>query len=221
MYVPHHFKEERPELLHGFIKEHPLGTLITQGEKGLSANLIPFFLESNPSTGNSSLFGHLARANPQIEELRSGDECLLVFRGENGYITPSWYQTKIDTGKVVPTWNYATVHVWGNPITYDDPDWLREHVETLTQIHETGRKEPWLVSSAPQDFIEKNLHAIVGVGISVARMEGKWKISQNRDAVDRNGVIIGLAEQNMELSEFMTDFFKPQTLGIKSEGDRL
>jgi transcriptional regulator len=192
MYLPSHFREDRRDVQHDLIRRHPLGMLITAGCRGLMANAVPFLLE--PQAGeNGTLLCHVARANPQWKELGAVDECLVVFQGADHYISPSWYPTKQETGKVVPTWNYATVHVWGRPRVIEDAAWLRAQVDALTRTHEDPRPAPWSVSDAPEPFIAAQLRGIVGVEIPIARIEGKWKVSQNRSAVDQAGVRDGLA----------------------------
>src|ERR1700742_829513 len=157
MYQPPHFREDRIEVQHQLIRAHPLGLLITAGPSGLLANLFPFLLDADGSDHNGSEKGtlrlHIARANPQWKELEAVEECLVVFQGAQDYVTPSWYATKRETGKVVPTWNYATVHAWGRPRVMNDDSWLRKQIEDLTDSREVHRTEPWLVSDAPEDFV--------------------------------------------------------------------
>jgi len=191
MYQPPHFREDRRAVQHALIRAHPLGLIISAGPGGLQANLIPFLIDS-AAYDKGTLLAHLARANPQLQELARVEECLVVFQGSQQYITPSWYATKQETGKVVPTWNYMTVHAWGRPQVIDDVDWLRQQVGALTRSQETARDTPWAVDDAPADFIAAQLKAIVGLEIPIARIEGKWKVSQNRPAVDQAGVIEGL-----------------------------
>lgn len=194
MYQPPHFREDRLEVQHGLIRAHPLALLVTAGPGGLMANPLPFVLD--PAAGErGTLRCHLARANPQWRELKAIDECLVVFQGADSYITPAWYPTKRETGKVVPTWNYATVHCWGRPIVHDDPEWLRRQVGTLTDQLEAPRSEPWRVSDAPEPFVAAQLRGIIGVDIPIARIEGKWKVSQNRVDADRAGVVAGLGAE--------------------------
>jgi transcriptional regulator len=191
MYQPTHFYEDRLEVQHALMRAHPLGLLVSAGAGGLSANPIPFVLDT--ATGDKgTLRCHLARANLQWKDLSSVGECLVVFQGSDAYVTPSWYKTKKETGKVVPTWNYVTVHAWGRPRVIDDATWLRANVEALTRIHEAGRPVPWEVSDAPADFIDVMLRGIIGIEIEIARIEGKWKVSQNRPEADRVGVERGL-----------------------------
>ena len=192
MYQPPAFREDRIEIQHALIREHPLGLLITAGPAGLLANLFPFLLDAD-GTGKGTLRFHMARANPQWRELEAIEECLVVFQGPQDYVTPSWYATKHETGKVVPTWNYVTVHAWGKPRVMNDA-WLRQQIEDLTQSREARRPTPWAVDDAPADFVEMQMCAIVGVEIQVSRIEGKWKMSQNRPEADRAGVIAGFRE---------------------------
>ncbi|MFN7087642.1 MAG: FMN-binding negative transcriptional regulator, partial [Burkholderiales bacterium] len=142
-----------------------------------------------------TLRAHLSRGNPQRQELSEAGECLVVFRGPQGYITPSWYPSKKESGKVVPTWNYATVHAWGAPRVVDDAAWLRRQLEDLTREQEGLRPQPWQMGDAPQSFIAAQMKGIVGLEIPIGRIEGKWKASQNRPAADREGVVTGLRAQ--------------------------
>lgn len=194
MHCPTVFREERPDVLQGLIRAHPLATLITAGSGGPIANLLPFSLHQGGEHG--ILRAHLARGNKQLDSLREGSEALVVFQGPDCYVTPSWYPSKAEHGKVVPTWNYAMVQARGNPLVIDDPAWLRGQIDRLTADQENGREHPWQVSDAPDDFIAAQLKAIVGIEIPIRSIEGKWKVSQNRLPIDRQGVIDGLrAEQ--------------------------
>jgi transcriptional regulator len=195
MYQPPAFREDRLPTQHALIRAHPLGLLITHGRDGLQANLVPFLIDPEASE-HGTLRAHVARANPQWKTLAEATECLIVFRGPDAYITPSWYATKRETGKVVPTWNYATVHAWGRPRVIEDPAWLRQQVEDLTRLREGARAAPWAVSDAPADFVAAQLRGIVGMEIPITRIEGKWKASQNRPEADREGVVDGLRGQD-------------------------
>jgi transcriptional regulator len=190
MYQPSAFREDRLDVQHRLIRAHPLGLLITAGPAGLLANPFPFLLDA-AGTEKGTLRLHIARANPQWKELAAIEECLVVFQGPQDYVTPSWYATKRETGKVVPTWNYATVHVWGRPRVMNDDSWLRRQIEDLTASREGSREAPWKVDDAPADFVAMQMRAIVGVEIPIGRIEGKWKMSQNRPEADRDGVIEG------------------------------
>lgn len=196
MYVPPAYRETRADVLHALVRAHPLGTLVTAGAAGLTANLIPFDLVE--TAGGTVLRAHLARANPQCEDLRAGAETLVIFQGPEAYVTPSWYAAKAEHGRVVPTWNYAVVQVRGRPQVFDAPDWLAAQVGRLTEGHEAGRAHPWAVSDAPEAFIAGQLRAIVGLEIPIERIEGKWKMSQNRSEADRSGVAEGLRAEGAE-----------------------
>lgn len=192
MYVPPAFREDRPQAIHALIEAHPLALLVSTGEDGPTANPVPMLLD--PSAG--VLRCHLARANGQIGELRAaqaaGREVLAVFQGPQAYISPGWYASKAQHGRVVPTWNYLIVQVRGLPRVIDDADWLRGQVGALTDRHEAGLADPWSVGDAPDGFVAAQLRGIVGLELPLTRVTGKWKASQNRPAADRAGVIAGL-----------------------------
>jgi len=191
MYILPAFREDRIEALHELIRLHPLGLLTTAGASGLAATPLPFL--AYPEEGaNGTLRGHMARANPHWRELQDGAECLVVFMGPQGYVTPSWYPTKQETQKVVPTWNYVCVQAWGRPRIVEDAAWLRRQLDDLTHAREHARPAPWAVSDAPEDFISAQMQAIVGIEIPIERIEGKWKLSQNRVEADHAGVLAGL-----------------------------
>jgi transcriptional regulator len=191
MYIPRHFAETRIEVLHELIRRHPLGALVASTEQGLDASHVPFHLEAAVGP-NGMLRCHLARANPLWQQIGAGRPVMVVFQGADSYVSPSWYASKQENGKVVPTWNYVVVHAHGTPTVTHDAAWLRSLVETLTREHEAGRADPWQVSDAPADYIDKMLGAIVGVEIPIARLTGAWKLSQNRPLVDREGVVGGM-----------------------------
>jgi transcriptional regulator len=193
MYQPPHFREDRIEVQHDLIRSHPLGLVVTAGPGGLMANSIPFLVNAEASA-KGTLRGHLARANPQWHEIAAVEECLVVFQGPQAYITPSWYATKRETGKVVPTWNFVTVHAWGRPTMIEDAGWLRRQIGDLTRSREIDRAPPWSVDDAPESFVTAQMKGIVGVEIEIARIEGKWKVSENRPEADRVGVVAGLGE---------------------------
>lgn len=159
------------------------------------ANHIPFLIEEGGEFG--VLHAHLARANEQLALLRAGAEALVIFQGPQAYISPSWYALKAETHKVVPTWNYVTVHCWGTPRVIDDADWLRDQIGRLTRSQEQARAEPWTVEDAPADFIAAQIKGIAGLEIPIARIEGKWKASQNRSEADRAGVAARLGDHPM------------------------
>jgi transcriptional regulator len=191
MYQPKHYQQTDAAAWQAVLRDHPFATLVSQGPDGLSADHLP--LEFDADTGpNGTLLGHVARANP-LWKLADGAPVLVVFQGPQAYITPSWYAVKAETGKVVPTWNYAVVHLHGRLHAVDDKVWLRGFVERLTRRHESTRTQPWAVDDAPADYIEQMLRAIVGVRIEVERVEAKWKVSQKSSEADRQGVAAGLA----------------------------
>ena len=194
MYLPNSFAERDLPTLFAFIEAHPLAALVTTSPTGLFATHLPLILNRDAGP-MGTLFGHVARANPHSRYVSEGaDEALLIFTGPDAYITPEWYRTKQDTGRVVPTWNYIAVHAYGALRLRDDPTFLRPHLEALTRQHEGHRPTPWHVSDAPADYIDQQLKAIVGVEFEIRRIEGKWKMSQNRSAADIDGVIHGLGE---------------------------
>jgi len=195
MYNPAHFEETRTEILHTLIDAHPLGTLVTLTSTGLDANHIPFEVATDAAAGPlGTLRAHVARANPVWKDFSRDVDVLVVFQGPQAYITPTWYvATKPQTGNVVPTWNYCVVHAHGRLRVHDDRDWLRGQLERLVRRHESPQPKPWHISDAPADFVEKQLAAIVGIEIPIARLSGKWKVSQNRNDGDRAGVVEGLA----------------------------
>ncbi len=194
MYLPQSFREDRIEVQHQLIRDHSLAVLVTAGPGGLMANLIPFLIDAETSE-RGTLRAHLALANTQRAELAAVDECLVVFQGPQAYVTPSWYATKHETGKAVPTWNYVTVHAWGRPRLVDDPAWLRRQLDDLTRLQEAHRPIPWTIDDAPEPFVSAQMKAIIGLEIRISRIEGKWKVSQNRPQADRLGVIAGFREQ--------------------------
>jgi transcriptional regulator len=187
MYIPNHFKESRADVLQALIAAHPLGTVVMHGTAGLTADHIPFEY-SPPAEGApfGILRAHVARANPLWK--CDGEPTLVVFQGPEGYISPSLYEEKPKSGKVVPTWNYAVVHAHGVLRAIDDPIWVQALLERLTRHHEAGRPRPWEVADAPADFIDTIRQAIVGIEIVLTRLEGKFKLSQNRPAADQFAV---------------------------------
>jgi transcriptional regulator len=207
MYVPAHFVENRTEVLQALIKRHPLGTLIANTVEGLSANHIPM-LATLEADGRGVLRGHIARANSLWRELAADSPVLAIFAGADRYISPTWYPSKQEHGKAVPTWNYATVHLKGTIRFIEDGSWLREFVTELTEVHEQGRPNRWHVSDAPPDYIEAMLRSIVGFEIQVTSITGKFKGSQNRVIGDRLGVRSALKseiEPPTDMTEVITD----------------
>lgn len=205
MYLPTHFSEQRIAVLHDTIKTNPLGTLISLQESGLQADHIPFTIVPGPGP-HGTLHGHVARANPLCQEIDDNQEALIVFNGPQAYVSPSWYPSKNIHGKVVPTWNYVVVHAYGQLSLIHDTDWLLAHVTAMTAQQEARLQQPWQVSDIPDGFIDKMLTGIVGIEIVLTRLEGKWKLSQNRSAEDRAGVVAGLLDIDPQsaLAELMS-----------------
>lgn len=194
MYVPPAFRMEDLPDLHAAIRAARLATLVTSTAEGLLATPLPLLLD--PEDGPfGALHGHLARANPQWEGAAQG-EALAIFGGPDAYVTPSWYATKQEHGRVVPTWNYVAVHAYGTPEFYEDEARLLDVVSRLTERHESGRPEPWSVSDAPARFVQGQLRGIVGLRLPIARLVGKRKMSQNRSPEDRAGVAAGLGSSD-------------------------
>jgi transcriptional regulator len=193
MYLPPHFEEKRPEVLSELVRTHPLGLLITQSRSGeLTANSVPFVLDPDTAGGPGVLRAHVARANPLWHDTREEVPVLVVFQGPQAYISPSFYPSKAEHGKVVPTWNYVMVQARGTLHAVDDAPWLHAFVSRLTERHEAPRSQPWAISDAPDDYIATMVRAIVGLEIRLTALSGKWKVSQNRSAADRAGVARGL-----------------------------
>lgn len=190
MYLPPHFREDRLEVLQDLMRTHAFATLVTYGASGLLASHVPLHYDSQPAP-YGALRGHLSRANPQWRDFSPRDAALAIFAGPHQYISPSWYAAKEEHGRVVPTWNYAVVHAYGTLRLFEDPEDLRRNVETLTARHEAEVSE-WRVADAPAEYIEGMLKGIVGIEMGIDRIEGKWKLNQNRSEPDRAGVEAGL-----------------------------
>lgn len=211
MYLPAHFAESRPEVLHALLREQPFATLVAQGPDGLTADHLPLHLA--PEIGVfGALQGHVARANPLWQ--KSADaQVLAIFHGPQAYVTPSWYETKREHGRAVPTWNYVVVHARGRLRVINDPAWLRQQLEALVTRHEAGFAEPWQIADAPADYIEKMLAAVVGIEIVITDLSGKWKVSQNQPAINRAGVVAGLQQQATDsalgMAELVAATLKP------------
>ncbi len=191
MYRPAPFREDDLENQLDLVRANPLGLIISQSSQGLLADPVPFLVEHD-GQGQLTLRAHLSRANPHWQALQAGQECLVVFQGAEGYISPGWYETKRQTGKVVPTWDYAAVQMWGIPTVTESPTWLRQQLAGLTALHEGKQPQPWHIEDAPAEYIAANIKGIIGIEIAVTRREGKWKMSQNRTPADIDGVIAGL-----------------------------
>jgi transcriptional regulator len=200
VYVPDHFRESRIDVIQAFVDKHPLATLVANTTDGLTANHIP--LQSTLHTdGTGLLRGHIARANSLWRRLENDAAVLAIFTGADTYVSPNWYPSKQEQGKVVPTWNYATVHLKGTIRFIDNAPWLRDFVGKLTDIHEQPRTHPWHVTDAPDDYIEGMLRAIIGFEVKVSSTVGKFKGSQNRSTADRGGVGAGLREEGRSANE--------------------
>ena len=204
MYLPAHFEEKRPEVLHALLRTHPLGLLVTLNAAGeLQANSLPFVLDADPAGGPGILRAHVARANPLWREAAAQTESLVIFQGPQAYISPSFYPSKAEHGKVVPTWNYVMVQARGRLRAIEDATWLHAFVTRLTDRHESKRARPWAVSDAPADYIQTMLGAIVGIEIVLTALTGKWKVSENRSAADRAGVVQGLRNDGVAQAELL------------------
>ena len=192
MYQPPHFKEDRIEVMHELMRAHPFATLVSVQDGRLAADHLPLVIFPELSE-KGTVRGHIAKANPLWKErAKLSPAILAVFQGPQAYVTPSWYPSKKEHGKVVPTWNYAVVQAHGELVFHDDPVWLAEHLQEITQRQEKHRPDPWAVNDAPDDYMARQLKGIVGIEFVIRQLEGKWKVSQNRNEQDRVGVQQGL-----------------------------
>jgi len=202
MYLPTHFAETRIDRLQEIMTNAGLVTLVTMTDDGMEASHIPMLYDPEPAADGSAphgtLYGHLARGNPQWRRFQSTVAALAIFHGPDFYVTPSWYETKQESGKVVPTWNYVAIHAYGQLSTFEDRDQLLRLVTRLTERQEHRRAQPWAVTDAPADYIDAMLKGIVGIALPITRLEGKSKMSQNRNAADQAGVIAGLRAEGQE-----------------------
>lgn len=212
MYQPDHFRVADLAQMHALMRARPFATLVSAGSLGLYASHLPTVLKDEGPYGTVEC--HLARANPHCQDL-DGGEALMIFAGAEGYITPNWYASKFQHGKVVPTWNYAAVHAYGRPAVMRDAFWLRRHVTELTAQQERSVAKPWAVSDAPERYIETHLRGIVGFRFAITRLEGKWKMSQNRETQDRHGVVAGLTTrggvEDLEMAAYVAEELKRET----------
>ena len=214
MYIPKANEETRTPVLHELMRSQPFASLVTFGKSGLFASHVPMILETggipdDPSEPLGVLKCHVSRANAQWKDFAPDVEALAIFSGAQHYISPSWYEEKQATGKVVPTWNYVVVHAYGALTVMDDADWLLAHVENLTRIHEAAFPEPWMVSDAPAEYIASMIKGVVGFEMRITRLEGKWKLGQNRSESDRHGVVEGLdALGSAEMKHLVMDTLK-------------
>ncbi|WP_010486593.1 FMN-binding negative transcriptional regulator [Pseudomonas sp. S9] len=191
MYLPTAFRQDDLGVLHEEIDKARLATVVSHGASGFQATHLPVLLIREEGQ-YGTLYGHLARANPHWRDWQAGSDALVMFNTTDGYISPAWYPAKAEHGKVVPTWNYISVHARGPIELFDDPQRLLQLVSRLSDKHEAPRQKPWSVDDAPADYIDKMLRAIVGFALPIAHLEGKYKLSQNRDPADRQGVRAGL-----------------------------
>ena len=211
MFLPDHFRVADVAEMHALMRARPFAALVSAGPAGLYGTHLPTVLKVDGANGVIEC--HLARANPHWKDLAAGGEALMIFQGPEGYITPNWYPSKALHGKTVPTWNYAVVHAYGRPEVMQDKDWLRRHVGELTDQQETGEAAPWALSDAPESYVDVMLRGIVGFRFAIARLEGKWKMSQNREMPDRKGVVAGLrargAGEDIEIADAVTRAMTP------------
>ena len=212
MYQPDHFRVDDVPQMHALMRARPFAALISAGPAGLYASHLPTVLKEEGPYGVIEC--HLARANPHCRDLGGVDEALMIFQGPEGYITPNWYPSKTQNGKVVPTWNYAVVHAYGRPVVMNEADWLHRHVTELTAQQEQSEAKPWALSDAPKTYVDAMLRGIVGFRFAIARLEGKWKMSQNREPQDRDGVVAGLGLRDrgddLEMAGLVARQLKPR-----------
>lgn len=216
MYLPKHFDQQDLASLSSLIKTYPLGTLVTQHEGALEANHIPFLLEGDVAVGGK-LVGHVAKGNPVWQDVDDSQESLVIFQGPEAYITPNWYPSKQTHHQVVPTYNYAVIHLYGRLSFSHDASIKRRIVEDLTQTMEQSRDSSWRVSDAPAEYIEKMIHAIVGLELTITRIQAKWKVSQNRDVTDRTGVSKGLSAHRVSENDRLMGIMVETGKGIGAD----
>jgi transcriptional regulator len=211
MHRPDHFRIEDVQEMHALMRARPFAALVSAGASGLYGTHLPTVLKDEGSYGTIEC--HLARANPHWKDLAEGGGAMMIFQGPEGYITPNWYATKAQTGKAVPTWNYAIVHAYGRPSVMKEKEWLLRHVTELSEQQERSEPQPWAVSDAPESYIDVMLRGIIGFRFEITRLEGKWKMSQNREMQDRIGVIDGLKAResgdDLEIAEAVTRKMAP------------
>lgn len=203
MFIPPAFRENRIDVLHKMMRDIGGAVIVGRDSSGLVGTHVPIELDPQPAP-LGTLRCHFARANPHSATV-SGSELLLIFQGPQGYVTPSWYPSKHATGKAVPTWNYVAVHAYGTATTFEDIDRLRAHLSALTNYRESPYQIPWKIDDAPESYIDGMCQAIIGIEIKLSRIDGKWKLSQNKSVYDRVGVINGLRSQGDEASNRMAD----------------
>lgn len=216
MYIPPKFKEDRIEVLHSAMKDIGVAAIISHGSDGLVASHVPVELDLTKGQFGTILC-HFARPNPHVQAIEESSEVLAIFQGPQGYVTPSWYPSKYETGKTVPTLNYVAIHAYGNASTFDAPDKLLAHLKSLTNHFENQYEEPWEVDDAPRDYIEKQSKGIIGIEIQITRLDGKWKMSQNRRTPDRRGVIDGLRAQGGVTDLIIADLVEDALVGDETD----
>ncbi|MDY0250930.1 MAG: FMN-binding negative transcriptional regulator [Pseudomonas sp.] len=207
MLVPSHFKEENQEKLQQYIKEYSFAVLVVADSDGIDANHLPFHFSASAEYPLGILRCHVARVNPVWQRIENGASILVIFQGPDAYVSPSWYETKAETGKVVPTWNYVAVHAKGAGSIFQEHAWLKEHLHQLTDLHESNRDNPWSVDDAPSEFTNRLVKAIVGIEIQIETLTGQVKASQNHPDRNRVGVKAGLAGgsvRELAMSEFIS-----------------
>jgi transcriptional regulator len=207
MLVPSHFREENQEKIQQYIEEYSFGVLVVADDDGIDANHLPFHFSASEERPLGTLRCHVARVNPVWRRIQNGASILAIFQGPDAYVSPSWYETKAETGRVVPTWNYLAVHAQGKGSIFQDYAWLKEHLQQLTDLHESGRENPWAVDDAPSEFTSRLVKAIVGIEIRIVNLTGQVKASQNHPERNRTGVKAGLANgaaSEVAMSEFIS-----------------
>ena len=204
MYVPAHFEENRPEVLHQLISDQPFGALVTHGPQGLDANHLPFEFEPSEGT-HGTLRAHVARANPVWQEVAAQPDTLVIFQGAAAYISPNWYPSKHEAHRQVPTYNYMVVHAHGRIVVRDDEAFVRGLVARLTRKMEASEPRPWKMGDAPADYVTQMLGAIVGIEIEVTRLVGKWKLGQNKEARDRRGAADALLANSSDMQDAVAE----------------
>ncbi|MGY3948373.1 transcriptional regulator [Aeromonas allosaccharophila] len=211
MYLPPHFATDDPEALYQLMRAHPLGALITHGSQGLDANHLPFELDAE-SGEHGVLRAHVARNNPLWQEVRDGDNVLVIFKAADAYISPSWYPSKQVHHQQVPTWNYSVVHAHGRIRIHDDARFVRRLLANLTRHHEAGEPTPWKMADAPREYMETMVQAVVGIEIEIERLVGKFKLGQNKDEADRQGAAHALhARGQVEVASDMENPPSPRS----------
>jgi transcriptional regulator len=207
MLVPNHFREESQEKLQQLIKEYSFGVLVVADSDGIDANHLPFHFSASEKHPLGTLRCHVARVNPVWQRIENGASILAIFQGPDAYVSPSWYATKAETGRVVPTWNYLAVHAQGKGSIFQEDAWLKEHLHQLTDLHESGKANPWSVDDAPSEFTSRLVKAIVGIEIRIENLTGQVKASQNHPERNRTVVKTGLAggtASEAAMSEFIS-----------------